>query len=328
MSAGEPELRLFRAGDEAGIITGFEQAYGAERSLDEWAWRYPDSPAGRPVVVALQGGRVLAHLGGVPSRVQLDGRVLAAAQLVEPFVLPGVGGPEVRASLMSDLLGAFVAELGPGRRFDLVYRIVARPDGSDVDVAGEGVELSAPTVFELSRTTAGVSPLRRMVYRAEPARDFEPRLNELWLRVRGSYPASVVRDAEHALVRHAGHPTAKRHRFLVLPRFGRRALAFAAFARCGDDCRWLDLVWDRAHPGALELLAHLSSRLARQLGAARERVLLGGDPETCSRLGALGFDPAGEPLAGRLEVAACAPDIDLEALVARFYLTACDLEGS
>ncbi|HSO23809.1 MAG TPA: hypothetical protein VLT81_12920 [Chondromyces sp.] len=327
MSTAEPELRLFRAGDEARTIAGFEQACGAERSLDEWAWRYPDSPEGRPVLLALEGGRVLAHLGGSPSRVQLDGRVLAAAQLVEPFVLPGAGGPEARA-LMSELLGAFVAELGPGRRFDLVYRIVARPDGSDTDIAGEGVRLPLPAAVELTRTKAGASPARRLAYRAEPARDFEPRLDELWRRVRGRYPAAVVRDAEHALVRHAGHPTEKRHRFLVLPRFGRRALAFASFARFGDECRWLDLVWDRAHPGALELVAHVSNRLARQLGAARERVLLGGDPEGCSRLGALGFTAVGEPLAMRLEVAACAPDIDLEALASHFYLTACDVEGS
>lgn len=328
MSTAEPELRLFRAGDEAAIIAGYEQAYGVECSLDEWAWRHPDSPAGRPVLLALEGGRVLAHLGGAPSRVQLDGRVLAAAQLVEPFVLPGAGRTEARAALMSDMLGAFVAELGPGRRFDLVYRIVAAPDGSDVDIAGEGVKLPLPPAVELSRTKAGASPARRLAYRAEPARDFEPRLDELWRRVRTSYPAAVVRDAEHALIRHAGHPTAKRHRFLVLPRFGRRSLAFAAFARCGDECRWLDLVWDRAHPGALELLAHLSGRLAGQLGAVRERVLLGGDPEGCSRLGALGFAAADEPLAMRLEVAACAPDIDLEALASHFYLTACDLEGS
>ena len=97
--------------------------------------------------------------------------------------------------------------------------------------------------------------LRRLLYRAEQARDWEPRLDHLWGRSRHSYQIAVVRDAEHALRKFAGHPTIRHHRFLILPRFSGRAVGFAVFADDGSDCCWLDLVWDHDHPGALELLA-------------------------------------------------------------------------
>ncbi|MCW8984200.1 MAG: hypothetical protein OQK55_02575, partial [Thermoanaerobaculales bacterium] len=94
----------------------------------------------------------------------------------------------------------------------------------------------------------------------------------MWERSKRSYPVAVVRNAEYALRRFAGHPAVRHHRFLVLPRFSARAVAFAVFADDGSDCRWLDLLWDHAHPGALELLAHISGRLVAQWGRDGERI--------------------------------------------------------
>jgi len=327
VNADAIEIRAFRAGDETGINDSSNRAFETDRSLEVWSWRFPTSPEGRPIIVALRDGRVVAHLAGVASRLEVGGHPIAAANVVDPFVVAEVGDAAARVELWSRTAEAFVGAFGPGRRFDLVCRLAPGPAEGGADAAAFGRTLTLPPVTTLGRRDTGRSPWRRLAYRAEPCRDWEPRLDDLWNRARRSYPAAVVRDAGYALDRHAGHPTVRRHRFVVLPRFGRRAAAFAVFESRGDECCWIDLVWDHAHPGALELLAHISGRLARQIGAASERLVLGGDPEGRARLESLGFALADEQPQPRLTVLACAPGIDAAGLAARLYLTAADLEG-
>jgi hypothetical protein len=166
--------------------------------------------------------------------------------------------------------------------------------------------------------------LRRLVYRAEPARDWEPRLDPLWERVQGSYPGAAVRDAEHALAHFAGHPKVRHHRFLVFPRFSGFAVAHGVFANYAGKCLWLDLVWDHQHSGALELLAHISGRLAAQWRSEAESLLLAGDDAAAALLADRGFRPQPET---SLAVGARSPagGIDAADLADRSYLTAADL---
>jgi hypothetical protein len=196
-------------------------------------------------------------------------------------------------------------------------------DGRDRPYCGddERVMISLPAHIR-SRPTRG--SLRRLLYRAEPARDWEPRLDELWERANYSYPVAVVRDADRALRQFAGHPTIRHHRFLVLPRFSDSAVAFAVFVDDDADCCWLDLVWDHGHPGALELLTHISGRLAAQWGSQRESLRLTGDTAASAVLQRRGFRIQ--------EVDSCAVDwsvfsgrLDGENTFDRAYLTAADL---
>lgn len=326
MSAAAVEVRSFRPGDEVEINDTHNRFFGTARSLDEWAWRHPVAPEGRPIVVARRDGRLVAHLAALPLRLKLGDRELAAATVVDPFVVPEAGDDRQRAAIWAETVAAFLSSYGPGRRFDVVLRIAAgAAPGAPPTLGGD--ECTLPATSRLVRSRPQRPPPSRLAYRAEPARDWEPRLDGLWRRVRAQHPAAAVRDAEHALARHAGHPYRRRHRFLVLPRFGRGALGFVAFELAGDECRWLDLLWDHRRPGVLALVAHLSARLAAQLGAARESLLLGGNPETVRRLQGLGFAAEGEVRRPRLEVLACAPGLATENLADHLLLTADDLES-
>ena len=168
--------------------------------------------------------------------------------------------------------------------------------------------------------------LRRLLYRAEPARDWEPRLDDLWDRAKRSYPVAVVRDADHALRHFAGHPTVRHHRFLVLPRFSGSAVAFAVFADDGSNCCWLDLLWDHAHPGALELLTHISGRLVSQWGSSGERLWLAGDDTASSLLIDRGFRPqTSSPRV--VAMRSFTMEFDASDFLDRAYLTAADVGG-
>ena len=177
-----------------------------------------------------------------------------------------------------------------------------------------------------TRDRAPRSKARRLCYRAEPARDWEPRLDDLWGRVRGDYPVAVVRDAEGALRRFAGHPTVRYQRFLVFPRFSSQAAAFAVFRCDGGQCRWVDLLWDHAHPGALELAAHISGCLVRQFDCTGEELWLAGDEEARSRLERLGFRAAERPAAVSMAVRSFDPELDAAQVAERLYMTMADTD--
>ena len=326
MSLDGVEIRPFRAGDEPGILETVNSSRRAEVTLEDWSWSYPPLAEGRTIVVALVDGRIVAHVGGVVSDIQLDDRTVPGLALVDDCVLESVGAAGERDRLLAEVTKTFLAEFGGGGGVPLIYRLAG--DGENGARSGfpggTGVEL--PHVDVLSRRAAVSAPVRRFAFRAEPARDWEPRLDRLWRRVRRSYSFAAVRDAEESLHRHAGHPVGRRHRFLVFPRFSRHAVAFAVFETNVSRCRWVDLVWDHDEPGALDLLSHLSRRLASQTGAMDERIVLGGDAEGRRRLEKLGFRREGVLEDLSLTVFSLPPGVGIGDLRSRCYVTQTDLD--
>lgn len=326
MSPDGAEIRVFRAGDERAIIDGLNRSRRQPLSLDNWSWSYPPSGNGRPIVVAVKDGRVVAHIGGVASVLRIDDREVPALAVADEFALSAVGNAAAQQRLLDEVLRFWVDEFGGAGRGCLTYRLVGEDDRTASLALAGGRSLALPKVDILARRTPVRSPMRRLAFRAEPARDWEPRLDALWRRVARFYPFAAVRDAETALVRHAGHPRVRRHRFLVFPRFSSRAVAFAVFETDPSRCRWVDLVWDHDEPGALDLLSHVSRRLASQVGAMDERIVLGGDAAARVRLEALGFMPEGALEDISVKVYSFPDGVEPATLDSRSYVTQTDLD--
>jgi hypothetical protein len=326
VSPGGAEIRVARAGDENGIIEGLNRCRSRPLSLEEWSWSYPPSATGRPIVVAVKDGRIVAHVGGVISAFQIDRRTVPALRVADEFALAEVGGNGEQNRLLAEMLKAWVSEFGGADRIRMIYQLVGEGESSGSPAFTKGRRVALPPVEILARRVAVRSPVRRLAFRAEPARDWEPRLDNLWRRIARSYPFAAVRDAEMSLDRHAGHPGTRRHRFLVFPRFSRHAVAWAVFETDASRCRWVDLVWDHDEPGALDLLAHLSRRLASQVGAMNERIVLGGDAAARARLEALGFRSEGVLEDLSLTVFSLPQMLRPADLDSRFYATQTDLD--
>jgi hypothetical protein len=255
----------------------------------------------------------------------MDDRIVSAAAIECGVVDPSVGDAAARRGLLSDVTESLISEcLGPGD-VDLVHFFGNRDEVIEWAEAVDGSSVNLPGIEVLRRHEPPPSRIRRLAYRAEPARDWEPRLDGLFQRARGAYPAATVRDAEYSLARYSGHPSVRYHRFLVFGRFSHKAVAFAVFCCDAGTCRWIDLVWDHRHPGALDLLSHVSARLARQVGVETEEVGLAGDPEGRNLLSRLGFveQPPATPVG--LWVRAAALDIGRTQISDQFYATLADL---
>jgi hypothetical protein len=321
------EIRAFRAGDETGIIDCLNRIPEKPHTLEEWSWRFPPSSSGRPIVIALRGEEVVAHVAATPARFQIDDRVSGAAAIESGVADPAVGNADARRELLSDVAESLIFEcLEPGD-IDLVYFFGDRDDVTEWAAAVDGSSVNLPGIEVLRRHDPPPSRIRRLAYRAEPARDWEPRLDGLWQRARGAYPAATVRDAEYSLARYSGHPTVRYHRFLVFSRFAQEAVAFAVFCCDEGTCRWIDLVWDHRHPGALDLLSHVSARLARQVGVETEEVGLAGDPEGRNLLNSLGFVEQPPAIPVGLWVRSAAPEFGRIQTPDRFFATVADLRS-
>lgn len=327
MSETELVIRPFRPSDESVINQGFNETFRLERSLEEWAWKFPPQPEGRLIMIAEIDDAMVAHYAGMPLRFTIDGREWNAAQIVDVFSTRAARRGFTRKGVWVRTVEEFFSTFGESGRAAMLYGFPSpRPLRLGVLQLGYDAVEPQPITY-LSRTPGEASSSRRRhLYRAELAPDWEPRLNDLWRRVRGDYPVAAIRDADRALHRFAGHPTVHYHRFLVFPRLGRTPVAFVVFRGDEGRCRWVDLVWDHNHPGALELVNHLSVGLAAQTGAELEEIWLNGDPVGQERLESRGFSQSEVP--GQLVMVAKAFDdkLDLAALDGRVYLTMADAD--
>lgn len=307
-------FRTYREDDEAAILRTLNEKPGPECSIDEWAWLFPPEDDGRAIVVGERDGEVVAVCAGTPVGFVVDGRDVPAVELRKLASRDRDDGGRV--------LDHFSETFGSSGRFALTIAPLDRE--GERSSAVEGAVTAGLSALIREKPVRGA--LRRLLYRAEPARDWEPRLDGLWERVRSSYPVAVVRNADRALRLFAGHPLMRHHRFLAFPRYSDTAVASAVFADDGSSCCWLDLLWDHAHPGALELLAHISGRLVAQWGSSGEQLWLAGDDTASSLLMARGFRrrALSSPV---VAMHSLTPELDAKDFVDRAYLTAADVGG-
>ena len=327
MTEAELVIRPFEPGDETEVNRGFNETFHLDRSLDEWAWKFPPQESGRLIMLAEIDDALVAHYAGMPLRFTIDGREWSAAQIVDVFSTRAARRGFTRKGVWVRTVEEFFSVFGESGRATLLYGFPSpRPLRLGVLQLGYDAVEPQPICYLSRRPGPSSSGWRRRLYRAELAADWEPRLDRLWMKVRGDYPVAAIRDADRALHRFAGHPTIHYHRFLVLPRFSREPVAFVVFRSDEGRCRWVDLLWDHRHPGALDLIDHLSSGLARQTGAEIEELWLNGDPKGRDRLTAGGFEMSEVP--GKLVMVARAFDeeLDIGALDGRVYLTMADAD--
>jgi hypothetical protein len=320
-------IRPYRPGDEKAINLAFNQVFHRERPLDEWSWKFFPVPQGRAIMLAMQGEQVLAQYAGLPTRFHLDGRDWPALQIVDVYSTRAARRQLARRGLWVQTVEAFYAAFGDSGRYPLLFGFPGlRSLRIGLLQLGYDHMPQQPVAYLCRHHGSYRRRPRQLLYRADVARDWEPKLDQLWSRVRQSYPVAVVRDAERALQRLAGHPTVRYHRFMVFPRFSATPVAFAAFRTDGHRCRWVDLLWDHDHPGALELLARLGARLAAEAAADCEEIWLNGDPEGAARLTALGFEPRPEPNGLVMVARSFTPELDVRDIDQRVYLTMADAD--
>jgi len=322
-------VRLYSEGDEFAINDAFNRIFGCNRSIEEWVWKFSVEGAREATVAAWEGQELAAHNGGIPAPFMVGGRRVLSLQGVDTFSLAALDNRRDWKSAWLDVMDFFADNIAPEVEAPLLYGFTG-PNSIGHMVKRCRWDAAEPRRIPLLTRAAGSGASRTVAsrfYVARPFGDVEPALDQLWARVRHRYTSAVVRDADHARRRFSGHPTVTYHRWLVTRRFSRDPVALAVFRTDGGQCRWADLLWDVRHPGALDLIEFLSSRLAVQNGCRQEAMWLDGDPEAEERLRAAGFDGGPDPSGVVRVVRFLDPSLSAEAFApGQVYTTMADAD--
>lgn len=278
---GEVVYRPYRSGDEVEINTGFNQVFGLSRPLDEWRWKFPESPEGRWIMLAVDPrGRVLAHYAAVAMQFRFGREQVRAGQIVDAYSRTEVRGTRVFSSCYERFIEAF-----------------GTPAGLPLMFGFPGRKHYEMGLKALKYVPIGSVPYWVREFRWRPSfagRRFEIRhgfdalaVDDLWLRASQRYDVAAVRDSSWFVRRYAGRP-AMEYTHLSAWRNG-RAQAWAVVRADAGTLRWAELVWDGERAGALVAIDRALVRLARRHSCTNLELWFGGDPAAERTLGRVGW---------------------------------------
>ena len=310
---GDVVYRQYRDGDEVAINDGFNRVFRTERSLEDWRWKYPAEPEGRWITVAVDAtGAVLAQYGAVPTRWRLGSLTVRTGQIVDAFSVPEVRGRRV----FSDLYEEFV-------------RLLCNPQGLAVGFGFPGRRHYEMGLRQLRYVDLGTVPYFRREAQPDPRlpgfgsdlrEGFDAEaLEELWQRCGHRYNYAALRDASHARRRFTGRPGVDYLHLRALREGVTHAWAVARPLR--GILRCADLIWDGRDSRALEGLDYGLRRAADQLGCAACDLWLRGDEAAEHELKRVGWVQGPSPEDVVFVARTFHPEIDLEVLRPRLYLT-------
>lgn len=324
-------IRAFRSGDETAINEGFNEIFGAARPLDDWCWKFPEGELGRWIVVGLDPqGRLLTHFAALPMRVQIDGRTWLGGHVVDVYGIPRPGVR--RQAVFVDTVRRFYEWNGGAARLGFVYGF---PGDHHLEVGQRLLGYTDPVALPCLRRAVrpGGRWSRALDRLSGLARDgglavregFDAgAVDELWARARSRYAVAAVRDARWLRTRYSARPGVD-YRHLTVWRRG-RAEATGVVRALAEGMAWIELVWDGEDPRALAVLDRAVGRLAREQGAPRIEMWLGGDAPARAALEAAGWTEVPHPLALKLSSVPLTAEIDGRDLVRRLYVTTGDTD--
>jgi hypothetical protein len=329
--SGSALLRPFRPGDEEAVNDGFNRVFGHRRPLAEWHWKFPPGASlalGRPIFVAVDKERVVAHFAALPVPLRIDGREVTAGQVVDVY-------SERRPGVFVRLVHRFYDELCGPEAGDIAL-VYGFPGERHFQLGVKKLRYSEPLpVAFWSRGPAAPRSRRFWLQRFLPARlggwrvrqGFDPEAaDRLWRRSAHRYPVAAVRDAAWLRRRFTGRPGVEYLHLRVERRGEPAALAVLRLPGSGAEegprrgLAWAELVWD-GRRGALEALDAEVARLAREAGAEASRLWLANDPRAEAILERRGWQRREHPQRLCLGAVSFDPAIDADDLCRRLYLT-------
>jgi hypothetical protein len=195
------DIRLYKEGDEIGIMKLFHEVFGREMTLEEWRWKYTgrrNEKVYSAVAVHERDG-IVAHYGGMPHRMIYQGREVYGLAIGDVMVHARHRGFKLFkdvASLVPDEAVRDGIILGYGFPNERALRLPEKL----------GLYEKIEDVCESNKGTRFWNNASRYVYKLSPLNYDDRRIDDLWEEVKSSKVLSVVRDADYLRWRYQRHP--------------------------------------------------------------------------------------------------------------------------
>jgi Acetyltransferase (GNAT) domain len=311
-------VRAYAAGDDVAVNDGFNEVFGLNRALEEWRWKYPESPEGRWIMLtAADDGTVVAHYGAVPVRLRIGELNVRAGQICDVYTRPQTRHGLAAARTYITVVRAFFDRFGAAERLAVLYGFPGER-ALKLGLARLGYDQMPPQPVQVWRRAVARRGVAILGHRVREGFDAHA-VDGLWQRSQQRYPVAAVRDAAWVARRFTGRPGVA-YTHLVAYRRGRPA-ALAVVRPLGGVMAVAELIWDGADERALAALDRAACARARTAGVGRAEMWLDGDDRAEAAFAALGWKPETHP--DRLVMVARSfdPRIDVAGFAGRFYLT-------
>lgn len=255
---GSVTFRPYRPGDEDRIFALFKMAYGKDRSLAYWRWKFCENPAGQQIMLAVTGaGEVVGQYAGLPAWAAEGGRRYLLSQAVESMVdhrfRRGLKNPGLQVTLVrrfyEEYMGPDRGAMAYGFPIPVYCRYLVRT--GVCTVLHRVVQLERELIGEAALPGSGLGSLR---YQIEQVSRFPPTVDELWQRCQQELPLAIIRDARYLNWRYADCPDVAYVRMLATNRWTGRAEGIAVL-RLGVEGRPVASLVDWLVPGGRRKLA-------------------------------------------------------------------------
>lgn len=323
---GRLTFRPYRPGDEEGIFALFKTAYGKDRSLAHWRWKFCDNPAGQQIMLAVtEAGEVVGQYAAVPAWAASGGRSYLLSQAVESMVdsrfRRGLKNPGLQVTLVrrfyEAFMGADAGAMAYGFPVPVYCRLLVRT--GVCTVLHRVVQLEGEVGDGAVGAGGGMTAVR---YRIEQVPRFPPSVDGLWRRCEGELPLAIIRDVRYLNWRYADCPDVAYVKLLATDRWTGRAEGIAVL-RLGVEGRpvasLVDWLVPMARRNLAETLLGRCHALASASGRSRMEAWF---PEHASQfqfLKARGYRPT--PTQYEIVVEPFVPELSREWVGSHWYYT-------
>ncbi|MDH5202642.1 MAG: GNAT family N-acetyltransferase [Nitrospirota bacterium] len=237
MSEKKLTIRLYKPGDEQGIINLFKEIFKREMTLEEWQWKYTGRGNKKVYssVTVNENNQIVAHYGGIPHRMMYQGREVYGLAIGDVMVQP-----HYREFKLFRELAALVPDEAAIDGFILGYGF---PQERLLRLSEKlGLYEKIEDVFEANKEVQFHKNMNRLLYKFFPMTYDDKRIDILWESVKKDFGLSVVRDREYLKWRYEKHPLFSYELWGLRKRWGRRLQGLAVLRKEEDKMLIIDFV--------------------------------------------------------------------------------------
>ncbi len=230
-------IRLYRNGDEHGIIKLFKEIFGREMSLEEWRWKYTGKDFLKVYcsLAVNENNEVIAHYGGMPQYMVHKGKEIYGMAIGDVMVHPKYRGTKLFKKI-SELLPVISAQDG----FILGYGF---PNERAMKLPEKlGIYEKVEDVYESTKEVRFASNHLRFIYKLFPLSYDDNRIDILWGTLKDSIKISLIRDRKYLRWRYQKHPLFNYELWGIKKRWQQELSGFAVIRKDGENLLLIDFL--------------------------------------------------------------------------------------
>jgi hypothetical protein len=228
----ESVIQRYKPGDEHGLNALYNEVFDADRTLDEWRWKYAQGPRAQMNLTAVlkHSGQIVGQYSSLTLDMTYRGQTVTGVQPMDIAILPGYRGRgqiesmfKAWASIVCTAGVAFAFGFPNTPHYRVGKRLLRYSDVGAVTLFRCPVN-PALALYKLTGRSGALAPTRRLaswlyhhLRRLRPiATDlaieeldhFDERFDTFWNRVNSMYPIIVARTRSYLNWRYVERPGA------------------------------------------------------------------------------------------------------------------------